>query len=244
MKDERPILVCSALGEEIRPLLERLEKGRRLGGGWCEGELDGRRVLLGATGDGATRAEARLRRGLAATPCRAVLGIGFAGGLDPRLERGQIVVADEVGSPEGRVLGAASTWAALVGTRLGAPRGRLLSAGRLVPDAAAKASLHGERGPALTVDLESFAWAQVASELGCPWLVVRVVFDDAGDAVPDYILEAQDLEGRVDRLRLVVGALRRPARLKALLRLGRASKRLSAELAQAARTALAAFEAA
>ena len=228
------LAVVSALSEEIRPLLRRLEGRRRVAAGIVEGRLAGRDVIVAATGDGAAAARRGVARVLDAGPASAVLGLGFAGGLAPSLEVGRLVVGAEVLGEGGR-RSAHPAWARDAAQALQVPRGLLLTARNIVPTPAAKAALHG-RHDALTVDLESAVWAAAAEEAGIPWLVLRVVFDTADDEVPSYVMDALDEDGRVRRGRLILGALSRPGRLRGLLRLGKASSRLAGALAGAAET--------
>ncbi len=240
---DRPLLVVGALREEVRSLLRLLDGPRALGRGLVAGSLSGRAVVVGTTGDGARAARQGLEAALdRAGPVRALLGLGYAGGLDPALPAGAIVVGARVrvARSDGAPTPFDASWARATADALGARIGTLVTAPGLVATPEAKASLRaGGPGDALAVDLESDAWARVAASFGVPALVLRAVFDDAASAVPPWVVAATDAEGHVGGLRLVGGVMRGPARLGSLLRLARAARRLSAGLAQAAMAAAA-----
>jgi len=230
-------LVVGALPEEIRPLVRRLEARQSGPVGVVRGTLAGHAVAVAATGDGGEAAGAGLARLLEALAPKRVLGIGFAGGLDPVLPRGTVVVAEAVRAGPGRIE-ADAAWGRRTSDALGAPRGVLASAPLLVPDPDAKAALFEATG-ARTVDLETHAWAAAATAAGIPWLALRIVFDRASDTVPGFVQRAADAQGRMRRGRLVLAALAWPSRFGVLARLAGASRALAAHLADAAAVAVA-----
>lgn len=93
-------LLIAALYTELAPTLTRLHL--RSHGRAFIGESDGSRLAATITGIGAARAQAAFAESLADfNPNRIVL-LGFAGGLDPRLQPGTAFRIDWVASPQGR----------------------------------------------------------------------------------------------------------------------------------------------
>ncbi len=96
--------------------------------------------------------------------------------------------------------------------------GALLSLAQPLTTRVSKSQARARTG-ALAVDMESFAIAQIALELGLEFAVARVVVDTAADSLPGVVLQATDDRGEVDYRRLAAGLLHRPPELLALLRL-------------------------
>ena len=126
---------------------------------------------------------------------RPVILAGIAGGLDPTLESGTIVVVDEVVDPQGQV-----TVPPLAPAITGPfERARVATAGRLVCSAEAKLALGRSTG-ARIVDLESNHFAELARSRGWLWGVLRAVADTAEEAIPASLSHFVDHEdGRGSR---------------------------------------------
>ena len=147
-----------------------------------------------------------------------MVSFGLAGGLDPALPAGTLVVPAALRLPNGETVQADSS---LV-TRLGGPTHRLMLTSKApVARATEKAKLFAETG-AVAVDLESGAVADAARFRRLPWAVVRAVCDPAARDLPEAALIGFDPSaGRVAPLRLFRSLLRRPAQIPALMRLAR-----------------------
>jgi adenosylhomocysteine nucleosidase len=167
-----------------------------------------------------------LRRALAdeaKTPFSAVVSFGLAGGLDPSLSPGTMIVASGVVAGTDRfecppalvqVLGEGFSSAGAT-TRHG------LVAGVEAPvmTAAAKAQLFRETG-ALAVDMESHLAAAFARQRGLPFAVARVISDPARRALPALAAKAVRPDGSVD-VGLVLGEIvREPRQLAGLVAAG------------------------
>lgn len=157
---------------------------------------------------------------------RPVLLVGLAGGLDPSLESGRVVVAGEVLDAHGRVV-----VPPLVETLdLDAPIVRAATAGRLVASPEAKLALARATGAAI-VDLETMHFAEIARARGWRWGVVRVVGDAADEAIPTALERFVDHGGRT-RPGVVFGEIfRRPALVPVLRRLQASSRAALSNLA-------------
>lgn len=156
--------------------------------------------------------------GLVRARVDALVSFGLAGGLDPSLAPGALVIPEAVRLATGE---AVSADPALV-ARFGGPTHRLMIAAEApVADAAEKAALFAQTGAA-AVDLESGAVAEVARSRGLPWAVVRGVCDPARRDLPRAALAALDpAGGGIAGMRVLAWVLRRPGQVPALLRLAR-----------------------
>jgi adenosylhomocysteine nucleosidase len=110
-----------------------------------------------------------------------MISAGFAGALNPALERNDLALPEEVIDPEGHRFAVDRPEALGSGVRHVA--GRLLTVDRLILDRAEKAELCGNTGADL-VDLESSAVAALCAERLVRFLSIRVVSDDARTSLP------------------------------------------------------------
>jgi adenosylhomocysteine nucleosidase len=144
-----------------------------------------------------------------------LVSFGLAGGLDPALTPGMLLVPAVV-------LLDAERWDAdstLMRRLGGSTPGALHGGGEVVASAAAKATLHARTG-AVAVDLESAAVARTARRHGLPFAVLRAVCDGAGRDLPRAALVALDGAGRIGGLRVAWAAASRPWEISGLIRLG------------------------
>ena len=200
------------------------------------------RIGIGISGARPGRAEAEARR-LVAEGCRALLSWGVAGGLDPALVPGDLVIPAEVVAEDGRNWPVSQELSAALAAGVPSPlRGEgqgggrhLLGLDRMVLSAAEKAALF-ERTGAVALDMESHRVALVAAAAGLPFLAVRAIGDPAGRALPALAARALGEDGRPRIGPVVAGLLRRPGDLAALLRVKRDTEAALAELAAVAET--------
>ncbi len=181
----------------------------------------------GGHAEGAAAAAARL----AAQGVSGLVSFGLAGGLDPALAPGAILVPRAV-------LLDAGQWDAdpALMDRLGGPTpGTLYGGGQIVATARDKAALHARTG-AVAVDLESAAVADVARQHGLPFAVLRAVCDPATRGLPRAALVALDAAGRIDAWRVGIAVLARPWEVPALVRLARDAARARHTLVTRVRT--------
>jgi adenosylhomocysteine nucleosidase len=185
-------------------------------------------ALLAVCGIGCAAA-ARSARALVAAGCRALASWGLAGGLDPSLSAGTIVLPERVlleGAPE---LAVTPDWRAnvlrslasrCVAGRPGTAGGKLLTSRHAFVSAAEKQAAFRRTG-AVAVDMESHAIAEIAAARGFPFLAVRAIVDTAFDEVPVALVDAADPAGHLTVGRLVIRALSEPQTIAPLLRLAR-----------------------
>ena len=224
--------VVAALAAEARALGTPV---KRIGDVACLG--DG--TLLAVSGMGgaaATQAAARLIEAGA----MELMSFGLAGGLDPALAAGSVVVPSEVISPHGDRCPTSEAWRerlmAAIASQGRVAGGSLLTSARTIDRVEDKAAAFRETG-AVAVDMESLAVAQIAAVHLLPFAAVRVIVDTAADALPRAVVEASR-GGQVRIWRLLGGLALAPAELAPLMRLAARYRTANRSLAAAARAVL------
>jgi adenosylhomocysteine nucleosidase len=160
---------------------------------------------------------------------RGVISFGVAGGLDPSLRSGDVVVATEVLAGDTRWLAGLTLNEELIAS-VALERGRLVRRRRLVRGGlagveqvvaarAGKAALRSETGAA-AVDMESHIAAAYASEAGLPFAALRVISDPAESALPALARAAIKPNGDIDLRKVLRGVARNPMSLRALVSTG------------------------
>jgi adenosylhomocysteine nucleosidase len=154
---------------------------------------------------------------------RGVISFGVAGGLDPSLKSGDIVVATEVMAGDARWLaGLALNEELITSVALGrrrVVRGGLAGVEDVVVAQASKAALRLETGAA-AVDMESHIAAAYAAEAGLPFAALRVISDPASRALPALARSAIKPNGDIDVRKVLRGVVRNPRTLHALVSTG------------------------
>ncbi|SFL02091.1 phosphorylase [Methylorubrum salsuginis] len=175
----------------------------------------------------------RLRAFLAARPAetvRAVVSFGIAGGLDPALAPGDVIVAEAVWVAAEAGLERHPASATLVSglrRRLSGLGSRMIVADLAGVETAvmtpeAKAALRARTGAA-AVDMESQVAAAYAAAHGLPFAAIRVVCDPAERALPAFAANALKPNGDPDILAVLAALARREARVGEVVRLARDS---------------------
>jgi hopanoid-associated phosphorylase len=157
---------------------------------------------------------------LLAAGAPGLVSFGLAGGLDPGLAAGRLLLPARVLLPGGGAIAADPAWHARALAALpGAVTDPLAGSDRAVAGPAGKASLH--RAGAAAVDMESHAVARAAAAAGKPFLVIRAVADPAGRSLPAAALVAVAPDGGTRLGALLLALARRPRDLAGLVRLAR-----------------------
>lgn len=168
-----------------------------------------------------------LANAMVARGARLLVSSGIAGALDPDLRAGDVVSAARVVTNADRYAAAADM--------LGAPD-RLRSFPASYGSDVAIASLAGKRELAerylAFVDMESHGVARAALATGIPWLVLRVIADDAETALPQWAIDSMTPDGDINPAVAAQAILRSPLHLPAALRLARANRRAINALTQ------------
>ena len=204
-----PVAIVSAMHEELHallPLVESIERIEIAGRCFHCGQLRGRPVVLALSGIGKVAAAATASLLLDRFAASELLFTGVAGGLHPDVAVGDVVVArsllqhDMDASPlfpryevpltgRSRFDADAGRAAALAeaARRCRVVRGRVheglvVSGDRFVSSAVESSALRSALPDALAVEMEGAAVAQVCSDFGRPFAVLRSISDRADDA--------------------------------------------------------------
>ena len=231
-------LLAAAVDGEIRGVRRALDAAWDAPGAgvraWT-GTWQGAEWLLLKTGVGPNRTRRTVRAMLARRRPAGILSIGYCGALAPGLRVGDICLPAEIQGiaplpgrrflPDERLLRTALESAAsgpwCVHT------GRMITADRVIYRSEEKLRMGAEHDAA-SVEMESAVVAEAAEAAGIPFLVARVVLDEASLSFPDTLEMGRWLRaGRLDR---VAGTLLRPSNLRAFGRLWRRSRQTSAIL--------------
>ena len=190
-------------------------------------------TLVATTGMGSSAASTGARA-LVNAGATALASFGLAGGLDPSLEAGAILLPNEVQGSDGRIHKCAAAWRNRLSATTRARSGKLLTSAKAVGSVEDKAALFASTG-AVAVDMESAAIAEVAEGYGLPFLAVRVVVDSAADVLPRAVTTAADNEGHLQIWRLIGALALAPSELAPLIRLARRYRAANRSLAAIAR---------
>jgi hopanoid-associated phosphorylase len=201
--DPRPVLIVTGLVQEAR-----IAAG------------PGMTVICSSSDPRQLRA---LLAGFDSSTVRGVISFGVAGGLDPTLKSGDVVVATEVVSGSERWLaGLALSEELIDGSGLGGRRvvrAGLAGVEEVVEGQDGKAALHSETR-ASAVDMESHIAAAYATEAGLPFAALRVISDPATRALPAIARSAIKPNGNIDLRKVLRGLARNPMTLRALVSTG------------------------
>ncbi|MFQ5678252.1 MAG: hypothetical protein ACE5HP_02195 [Gemmatimonadota bacterium] len=246
------IALVTALPEEAEALLYRLVDARSASTAEeatsaapalrtvSLGYLSGVPVAVAVTGDGERNARLGIRALLNGLGPARLAVLGTAGGLEPSLRSGDLIVAARVSREGARPLRPDGRLLRMVLEATGALEGTVLTVADLADTPAAKAELRRlsrEPGSAelpAVVDLESAFYAAAAEQAGIPWVVVRAVGDTAAESLPSYLNGCRDTGGSVRRPVVLRRAARRPSTIPSLMRLQRQVRRGGDRLAEAA----------
>ncbi len=185
---------------------------------------DGTLVALGGMGQ---RAAADAARALVEAGASGLMSFGLAGGLDPHLHAGSIVLPSAVCAEDGARITTSADWRERLVAALGASHaaaepvitGTLLTSARAIDTLLGKAAAFQATG-AVAVDMESLAVARIAIGHGLPFVAVRVIVDTAADVLPRAVVAASS-DGQVRIWRLLGALVRAPEEFPAIIRLAR-----------------------
>ncbi len=197
-------LVCFALKEEAAPF-RKLSTGRT-------------DVSILVTGIGKANSERALRRFLQTASPNRVFTCGFAGGLDPKLQTGDVVFA--------------TTDSALTEalTRSGARPAVFACVDRIATTVFEKQLLRANT-QADAVEMESEMIHVICQERGIPCATVRVISDAAAEDLPLDFNQLSNPDQSLNFGKLALAIAKSPGKIPELLRLGRNTKHAAAQLA-------------
>ena len=183
------------------------------------------RAAAGRPEDAAAAARAMVAHGAS-----GLVSFGVAGGLDPSLGAGVVVIASSVIGPAGDAALTHGPWVETLMRIDGAfDSGAIVGSDEPVMTALDKRRLFRRYG-ALAVDMESHAVAGVARDTGIPFAAIRAVGDPAGRSAPRAALAGLMPDGRTRALPVLAGLLRRPRDFAGVWRLSKETNRALAAL--------------
>lgn len=182
-----------------------------------QGGLHGKGVVVVHSGPGSRRAASAAETLIAGHKPRWIISAGLAGGLQPQLRRGDIVMASELVNLDEQRL--AIDLQISADERAGTPglhTGALLTADRVVCQPSEKRAL-GERYRAVAVDMETFGVAEACRREKQRFLSVRAISDGVDDELPADVERLLNKRGAARKIGAAAGSiLRRPKAVKDL----------------------------
>lgn len=223
------IAIIGAIKDEIAGIKNQMriddtlrwQTGNAFAGEWRE-----KLVVLVRSGIGCNSAKDALAEIAGKYELECVVSIGYAGALDPDLQVGELVVADQVVYYE--TSKSYPLDEELISTMPKARRGTLLTVDEVVATPPAKKALR-EKYSAVAVDMETSALAEEAQSRHLPLASVRAITDTADQELIDCShLVAED--GDVSKLKAGWHILTHPGDLKGMIDLGKHAKLATANL--------------
>jgi adenosylhomocysteine nucleosidase len=184
----------------------------------AEARLARRLGLPVVVGGGTAAGAAAAAQCAVAAGATALVSFGLAGGLDPSLRRGELVVPTVVLGDGAIPADCFTADPALTEWLGGATPHRLLAADAVAADVLTKQRLWQRTGAA-ALDLESGAVARTAAAQGLRFAVLRAICDPAGRDLPPAALAALDARGAIGLARVACAVAVQPGQIPALLRL-------------------------
>jgi adenosylhomocysteine nucleosidase len=224
--------IVAAMGTEARSLVKHpIAKGKiiRLPDG----------AMIQVSGIGPQKASSAAKA-LMEEGATALLSWGSAGGLNPKLSSGSLVLPKAIIRADRSIYPTDAQWHERLCNRL---RGHIdLHEGPLA-ESSTPLNNHLQkedfyrRTEAIAVDMESGAVAAVAQEADISFMAIRAISDPFDAMISTSILNAIDEFGELDMLRLTKGLMRHPFELFSLIRLGQNFRAAQTTLAKVARLA-------
>ncbi len=186
-------------------------------------------IWICGMGDSAARAAAK---GLHESGATAIVSFGVAGALDASLRSGDLVLPESIYA-NGGMIPVTKIWRdqlkQLLPTELTVVDGILAASKGVVSTEVAKRELAAATG-ACAVDMESGAIAEVASNVGTPFIAVRAITDPIEFSPPEVLLSAVYSDGSVNAMGLISLILRRSVGIGTLIRLGKGMREANSTL--------------
>lgn len=201
-QDQRPVLIVTGLAQEAR-----IAAG------------PGKTVICSSSDPSQLRA---LLKVFDPKSICGVISFGVAGGLDPNLRTGDVVIASEVIAGEKRWQAAHDFSRSLLGglDERRVNRGSLVGVEQVIAAPAGKKALRSATG-ASACDMESHIAANYAEKTGLPFAAICVISDPANRALPAIATNAIKPDGNIDLVKVMRGLARNPMTLSALVATGR-----------------------
>ncbi len=200
----------------------------------CALKFEGSRIITGVSGVGMLKAAKAAKTLIEAGGIDAFIICGFAGALSTNLQPGDLLLATSVAQattpynryfPDEDLFDAAET---LFMDEFGSSlKWRTLS-GDLITSISVLTSPEEKRAlfeltGGYAVDMETIGVVRVAQEHGIPWLAIRAITDAADTGLPLDFNAHMDSKGNISYGKVIKSVLRRPAKIPALIQLGKRS---------------------
>jgi len=226
-------LILTPMSSELRPVVKYARAKRTKVGGLTAyaGRAGDTAVVIVQIGVGPSSAQRITARALECFPVDHVLVSGIAGGLDPDLTIGSVVVPEAVLD-----LGTGQRYESspMEGVER---KGLITSAEHLIMDEEIISGL--EKQGVIAMEMESSGVAAACQEAGVPWTTFRVISDRPDDGLTDEsIMTLLRRDGTTDVGAAVKLMARHPGRIPGMVRLGRDSSMAASKAARSALGAL------
>jgi nucleoside phosphorylase len=225
-------LIATALVSEFGPIAKGMGRGGRRHEDYrLQVSRVGRYVVaIVQLGIGPTRARRAIKWAIDQLAPKRVWMVGIAGGLDPALPLGYVVIPQRLIDERGDEVSIISNDSLFQPTSTAT----MLQVDRVILTSQEKARLHQHSG-AVAVDMESLAVARACRESNIPMQVVRFISDTAHDSMPPEIVGLVNEEGNPQFLTALKRILKRPRLLTELLAIERSNKVVTAAMTKWAR---------
>jgi len=231
------LCILGAIKEEIAGIKNRMQIDETVpldGAKAFVGRWEGYHILLLRTGVGAIRANHALRQAAERFDIVQAVSIGYAGGLDPALHVGDLLIADQLsypGQPGKLYVDSTMVNQAMA---LSCPEGVTSYQGGLVTvdEVVSKPEdklLLGQLYSVMAVDMETYALAVAAKDLDIPFLSVRAITDTAGQELMDCSHLVEE-DGEVSKLKAGWHVITHPGDMKSMIELGLHAKQATESL--------------
>lgn len=161
------------------------------------------------SGIGKANARQALLKSIAGESPRLVLTCGYAGGLNPRFKRGDVLFAADANCTFAEAL-----------TKLGAAAGKFLCADKIITTTAEK-QVQWQATDADAVEMESGVIRELCHQRGIPSATVRVISDDAGQNLPMDFNQIAGSDGNMSYFKLTGALLKSPSLIPKLMQFQR-----------------------
>lgn len=186
---------------------------------------------------GDSKRAAETARILASEGCGALVSFGIAGGLEPSLNPGTVVIAASVVGEGSSRFQCDPTWRrrliVVLGSQVSVIESDVFGSDQPVLLSRQKRHLNETTG-AGAVDMESLAIARVAAEQEIPFLTVRAIADPSSLDLPSWVPGLVGPDGRPRLWPVIRGVVAHPFQVPILFRLSSDSEKAFASLRRVA----------
>jgi len=202
-----PIAAIAAMALEVKPLLKGLHKNTIDGIPIYQGTLEGLSLLVVLSGVGTENARRAAELAVRHNP-KAMVSLGFAGGLSKALVSGELLTSKEVRNLEGHRIPCDAFWKEPL-------EGTLLTVNAVVQYSEEKQAL---ARLADAVDMESYAVAAIAAKHGVPFSSFRIISDSCDESIPVDFSPAF-VEGKFNPFKAIYLILKKPSSIPSIFSL-------------------------